>query len=668
MVVVSGSNKFRPTEVAVTKQINSLQKAAESAADSGDRLEKVLAKPRAKAVEDVAKAMDRTADNAAKAKKETEKLDDALEGVSKKGDKAAEAAAEAGEEAAEEVKNAFARTIDGVSEALPAALNNPAALGGIAAAALPLGAAAGGAVVLGFGVALAGLGVASVAGTREVRTAFRGMRENVADDWREVVAPFKKTTVSIAGDIESTFQKFRPTLQRSFAEMAPDVQAFSRDIFTGLEKFEPAIEPLSRAFGRVMDDIGGRFPGIIEGLSDSFIDLAESIEKNPEALGQMLELGGAITSSLVNDLATLNEEWGDINNEFEMFSNWIQGGDYALDVQYTADTESMKRTADEMFRVGLGAQNASRSSYDAQSASERLEAAWSALAEAGDDVVARGQAVSDILDVLSGRTPSYEESHQKINDSIRGLSETFGDARNHIHGYGDALITAEGTVNTMTKNGSDLYGTIQDLQDGFSTAAASVREMEDAGWAHDEAVNRVNADMLQQYNRLVDNSGQMGLTRQQMKNLLDTYGLNPDFLDTVARLDENGVPQKLDSWARTRTVIYRGVLDMSLLPNGRAPDARAHGGVSGGGWTRVGEMGEEMVKLPPGTQVMPHSASDGPSGPAGVTGGGGSGAQRITLEVVSGGTPVQDFLAELIRNYVRVYGGGDVQAAFGEAA
>lgn len=625
-IVVKGSNRFRPTEVAVTKQINALQKSAESAAESGDRLEKVLAKPRAKAVEDVAKALDKTADNATKAKKETEKLDDALDGVSKKGDKASKAADKAAKEAADGAKSAFTKGIDGISDALPAALGNPAAMGGVAAAALPLGAAAGGAVVLGFGTAMAGLGIASVAGTREVRSAFADMREDIADDWRDVVAPFKKTTVAIADDIESAFQSFRPTLQRTFAQMAPDVERFSGNIFAGLEKFEPAIEPLGEAFGRVMDDLGGRFPGIVENLSDSFIDLAESIERNPEALGQMIEAAGGIAGHIISDLGTLNSEFGAINEEIEMFSNWFQGGDYELDVKYKVDQDSVHEMQEAfMSAAGLG-EEASRSTYDAESASERLEGAWSALADAGDDLAKRGQAVSDMLDILTGRTPTYEESHRKINDSIRDLADTFSETKNHVDGYGNALIAANGQVNTATKNGSDLYDTIQDLQDGFAGAATATRELEDAGWDHDAAVAKVNEDMRYQYDRLVESAGQMGLTKQQMRDLLATYGLTPDFLDTIARLDENGVPQKLDWIARRRTAVITGVLDWSQLPNGRSPDARAHGGISGGGWTRVGEMGEEMVKLPPGSQVMPHTESARAEEPWGVgMGGGGAG-------------------------------------------
>jgi phage-related protein len=79
------------------------------------------------------------------------------------------------------------------------------------------------------------------------------------------------------------------------------------------------------------------------------------------------------------------------------------------------------------------------------------------------------------------------------------------------------------------------------------------------------------------------------------------------------------------------------------------------GGI-GGGWATVGEYGRELVRLPFGSQVYPHSQSF----PAGAGGG------RLVLEIRSGGNSTfEQFMLEMFRRFVVVHGGGDVQVAFG---
>lgn len=83
----------------------------------------------------------------------------------------------------------------------------------------------------------------------------------------------------------------------------------------------------------------------------------------------------------------------------------------------------------------------------------------------------------------------------------------------------------------------------------------------------------------------------------------------------------------------------------------------ASGGISGGGWAMVGEHGRELVRLPAGSHVYSNADSMGM---------GGGGGQVVHLQVDGGGqSQVEQFMLWMIRNLVRVKGGGDVQKAFG---
>lgn len=86
----------------------------------------------------------------------------------------------------------------------------------------------------------------------------------------------------------------------------------------------------------------------------------------------------------------------------------------------------------------------------------------------------------------------------------------------------------------------------------------------------------------------------------------------------------------------------------------------AAGGTSGGGMALVGEMGPELISLSPGTRVHSNSETRKMLGGGSANGD----AQVIQLVVSTSGSSVEEFLAEIIRRYVRVKG-GDVQAVFG---
>lgn len=85
-----------------------------------------------------------------------------------------------------------------------------------------------------------------------------------------------------------------------------------------------------------------------------------------------------------------------------------------------------------------------------------------------------------------------------------------------------------------------------------------------------------------------------------------------------------------------------------------------HGYAAGGpasGWAMVGEHGRELVRLPTGSQVYPNGATE-----AAQSGGGGG---AIQLQVTGGQSDFEQFMVKMIKQYVRVHGGKNVQTAFG---
>jgi hypothetical protein len=84
----------------------------------------------------------------------------------------------------------------------------------------------------------------------------------------------------------------------------------------------------------------------------------------------------------------------------------------------------------------------------------------------------------------------------------------------------------------------------------------------------------------------------------------------------------------------------------------------ATGGFSRGGFAVVGEQGRELVRLPMGSRVFPHGASERMMSEVRQR------MQPVVLELKTSGGMIEEFLAEIIRRYVNIQG-GDVQQVFG---
>ena len=531
------------------------------------------------------------------------------------------------------------RAVDGITKAfsaignvLPKALTNPAVMVPLLAAGSFVGAAAGGAVVLGLGAGLAGAGIASAAGADRVKLAWKDLGNDLGKEMRTLSAPFQDTLIDIEGQARRSFGIMAPALRGAFAEMAPDVSKFFGRLFSSFDG--SSIRPIQRAFSAILDDLGPRMPRVIDGISDSLVSLSGSIERNPKALGQLVSALGSLVEVGVGGLEFFNQKVGEVDRGLQLLGNWLTGKGFKLDIEVASNISGGERAADVVDRVNAAFGRMGGSSYDARSGVESVDSILLELADTELSVADRGGKMLELLDRLAGRSVTYEDGMQGISDTVRDLGTMFDSAAERAAGFGDALINPDNTVSTMTANGSKLQDMMQGLQQDFANTAAGVRELEDAGMSHDDAVNKVNHDLNVQRDRLLATAEGMGLTRQQMEGLLAAYGLKPDFLDTVVRLDENGVPQKINSMARDRYINFIAQFSSGTGYGARPGPEYAHGGVSSGGWTTVGELGPERVKLPPGAQVQPYTASRRqlePSGVGGGMGGGGSWAPTLNL-------------------------------------
>jgi hypothetical protein len=240
--------------------------------------------------------------------------------------------------------------------------------------------------------------------------------------------------------------------------------------------------------------------------------------------------GGAVVETLTGQGFTardLLEAMGGLNTE------------YSNAVQRNKDLAAAAGTATSEVGNMTPALAASR-----QGAAE-LTTAFTALYNPISSVSDRANALITVLDRLAGRTPSYEESVQSVNDTLRGMADALKSGGNQADGWGAALLNADGTVNTLSKNGSELQNNLVTLQSGFANAGASIEALVRGGMTYDAAAQKVSGTLTEQRNRLVELATTMLGSKEAAEKLADTYGLLPG--KVVTTVTDLGTAIKTDS-------------------------------------------------------------------------------------------------------------------------
>lgn len=205
------------------------------------------------------------------------------------------------------------------------------AIAGALAAAVAVAAPAAGAIaasglVLAFGAGLAGLGIVFAAKSKVVQDTWKKTLSGMGAQMTLLSKPFESTLVSIAGFAQRTFDKFAPSLEAAFKEIAPTVTRFADTVSKGLEKLQPAVRPLAEAFDAVLDSLGPAIQGAIGRVSDGLIKLSESVKKNPDGLADLVDGMGKLADNTLSAIGKLNDFNGLIKD--------MTGGTSAVDLVF----------------------------------------------------------------------------------------------------------------------------------------------------------------------------------------------------------------------------------------------------------------------------------------------------------------------------------------------
>ncbi|QKW31410.1 phage tail tape measure protein (plasmid) [Streptomyces seoulensis] len=165
---------------------------------------------------------------------------------------------------------------------------------------------------------------------------------------------------------------------------------------------------------------------------------------------------------------------------------------------------------------------------DGVTAYDRLKTAVGELADRTGDADTRTRGLRDALDLLSGGSVSLQAAQARVNEAITQANEALEGGAKRADGYGKALLNANGTINTATKNGQSLFATFNTIADGASSAAVAAYDFaQSQGKGLPESLGAAKKQMKSARDSAVKLAEGYGLSAKEAGKVADSLGLIP---------------------------------------------------------------------------------------------------------------------------------------------
>ncbi|WP_435059373.1 phage tail tape measure protein [Streptomyces sp. bgisy060] len=213
-------------------------------------------------------------------------------------------------------------------------------------------------------------------------------------------------------------------------------------------------------------------------------------------------------------------EFGDTWQGYDVLGRRAQDAADALN--------GVKGEMDESVQRAKDLAEAQRGTGQGVTAYDKLKAAVGALADKTADADTRTRALKDALDLLSGGSISLQAAEARVNSAILNVNEALDDGIDKADGFGKALLNNNGTLNTTTRNGQQLYQSLTSLSDAAADAAVSAYALaQQNGASLPESLAAAREQMDKARTAAVKAAQGYGLTREQAEAVADSLGLLP---------------------------------------------------------------------------------------------------------------------------------------------
>lgn len=192
----------------------------------------------------------------------------------------------------------------------------------------PVGLLAGGALVVGFGAGLAGLGLAVAAKSPLVVAHFERLKVEVQAKLMQISKPFEQTLVDMIANARTIFNSFVPELGKAFPVLAKDISEFSANLTEAFRQLAPIIQPVVEAFGKILDSLGPKLPGVFQDIANALIPLADAVGRNSDGFAKMIVFFLNFIPAALNVITAMiefGEWWGSVWRDIGSAISWGWG-------------------------------------------------------------------------------------------------------------------------------------------------------------------------------------------------------------------------------------------------------------------------------------------------------------------------------------------------------
>ncbi|MER0443013.1 phage tail tape measure protein [Streptomyces sp. Edi4] len=215
-----------------------------------------------------------------------------------------------------------------------------------------------------------------------------------------------------------------------------------------------------------------------------------------------------------------------------------QAGGKSSVLKYTDTGERYKRAADalkdmrgEMEQSVTDAKRlaeAQNPSGRALSAYDKLKLAVKDLADTSGDADRRTRGLKDALDLLGGGSVSVQAAQARLNEAILNAGEAVDEGIKKSGDYGKVLLGLNGTLNTTTRNGQQLFSSLNGISDAAASAALAAYDFaQKSDKTLPESLNAARTEMDKARDAAIKLLGQYGIVGDEAGLVADKMGLIP---------------------------------------------------------------------------------------------------------------------------------------------
>ncbi|MFJ4010906.1 phage tail tape measure protein [Streptomyces sp. NPDC090026] len=307
---------------------------------------------------------------------------------------------------------------------------------------------------------------------------------------------------------------------------------------------------------RALRDSGGAIDDNVRAAAAQTL-MDTKVRDGKDKIVDVMEKAGVsmrhLTDAYLGQGASLEDLQKKLNSTAEDNKKLIAAGRTATWV-YDDTGLAAKRAADALGEVkgemAEGIKNAKRlaeaqnPSGRALSAYGKLKLAVGDLADTTADADQRTRALKDALDLLSGGSVSVQAAQARLNEAILNANESVDEQIKKSGEYGKKLLGLNGTLNTTSRNGQQLFSSLNSISDAAASSSIAAFDFaQKQGKDLPQSLQTARVEMEKSRKAALDLLEQYGITGNEAERVANTMGLIPGQVSIL--LQTRGIDEAL---------------------------------------------------------------------------------------------------------------------------